>query len=304
MIIGLDYASVDGNLPPDFVKARAAGAEFIYMRAYQQLISKDLPDPHYARDAENARKAGLVVGAYLFPSYNVRAVSPRDQVARFKKAVANGKVVIDKDLPPALDVEVKDCDWKATGRTQRELVAVTEQFVREMQNAFGVNPVIYTSYHQWWGLGYPVPAWAVECPLWIKTAYRLAAKTPVDQVMPRDPHVGYDRLKDPRNNHRVPDAWAKSGWFFQQFQGDAIGFPGFSKTFDVNRFNVARRGTNAPHVGWMQRRLNKKLATASSLVEDGDFARKTEAALVQFQTSRGLPSTGELDVRTFASLAW
>lgn len=297
MTLGLDYASVDANNRPDFAKARAAGARFAYIRGYQQLVSRDLPDPHYARDAEDARKAGLVVGAYLFPSYYVRAVSPREQVARFKKATASAGIIPGKDFPPALDVEVKNCDWKATGRSKAELITVTEQFVRELQHAFGCNPAIYTSYHQWWGLGYPTPNWVVECPLWVKTAYQLQQGSKYsDKVSPLEPHFGYDRGNDPRNNRRVPDAWAKSGWFVQQYLGDIKGFPGYNRTVDINRFNVSREGAQGAHVQWFQRKLK--------IVSDGDFGPKTDRAIRDFQRRKALLVDGVVGPKTFAALCW
>lgn len=301
MILGTDYARVDSNDPPNFARAKAAGIDFCYIRRFQRITSRDIPDAHYARDVDAARKAGLVVGGYIFPSFNVKASSPKSQIAAAK--AAPGSVLAGVDLPPALDIEFPgELGIKATGRSKSEVVALMEQFVREIQDQFGCLPAVYTSWNQWSEMGLPLTPWISECPLWVKTAYRLKFGRPMDQVMPRDPHIGYQAL-DARNYHRIPDPWMYSGHAIQQFQGDATGVPGFSRTVDVNRFNSARRGDKAPHVRWMQRRLNAKV-TGLALVADGDFGGKTEAALSGFQTSRGLTPTGVFDPRTFAALAW
>lgn len=291
MILGLDWASVDGNKPPDFKKIRAAGVTFAYLRKYQQLATRGLVDPHYIRDADKAREAGLVVGAYLFPLCTSRATTPKAQVSAFKKGAA---ILPKVDLPPALDVEFPG-GVDATGLTKREVVALLEQFVRELEDQFGCLPMIYTSYGQWYALGLPAARWVADCPLWIKTAYRLKARRPPDQVAPREPHLGVT-ADDPRSYHRYPDPFRDSGWFIQQFQGDALGFPGFTSTVDINRMNAAKRGTKGPHVRWIQRRLG--------VASDGVFGPITHGALRNFQVGANLKDTGSLDPATLAALCW
>ena len=62
MIIGLDYASVDGNKKPDLAAAYKAGARFAFVRGAYGAWS----DPTAKRDADDVRESGMVFGAYLF----------------------------------------------------------------------------------------------------------------------------------------------------------------------------------------------------------------------------------------------
>jgi GH25 family lysozyme M1 (1,4-beta-N-acetylmuramidase) len=295
---GIDIAAIDGNTTRDWVRARdEGGVRFAYVKRSQHVYT----DAQYASSTEGARAAGLRVGAYILPGWGPRAAPAKTQVSVFK--TAPGAIIPGTDLPPALDVEsgIK-AGFAGTGYSPAQLVEQVRQHVLEMQAQLGAAPVIYTSWNQWYDLGLPAAPWAAECPLWIKTAYRLRAHQPVDTAPPAEPHVG-PNAADPKDYNRVPDTWKESGWFAQQYQGDAIGVPGFNATADVSRFQGARRGDTGPHVMWLQRALNRTGGLTSILV-DGDFGAATEAALRLYQGDRGLAATAELDLTTFCSLSW
>ncbi|RUL88842.1 D-alanyl-D-alanine carboxypeptidase [Tautonia sociabilis] len=61
-------------------------------------------------------------------------------------------------------------------------------------------------------------------------------------------------------------------------------------------------GANGPAVESLQRRLNARLDPSPGLAVDGDFGPATQAALVRFQESRGLPATGQADLKTLEAL--
>ena len=295
MILGVDHGAVDGNKsPPDYVAAKASGVSFAYIKRSQHIY----PDGNYGRDSDAARAAGLVVGAYLFPSFALKAASPKAQVAAFKSA--QGTVNAKTDLPPALDVECPG-GFRALGRPIADVVADLQTFVMEFENAFGCMPVIYTAQTQWYDLGCPSANWIAECPLFCKTAYRLNARQPLDQVVAPTPHVGASAL-DPKDYYRIPDPWKNSGWWLRQVQGDCVGVNGFTSTVDIDYFNTAPDG---PHVAWAQRRLNKWApAGMAPLTPDGVSGPMTQGAIKTFQAVHGLPQTGTIDLRTFCALAW
>jgi hypothetical protein len=150
-----------------------------------------------------------------------------------------------------------------------------------------------------------------DCPLWLKVPYRLRARQPLDTQPSREPHYGADP-HDPADFYRVPPAWQKTGWQILQYQGDAVGVPGFSATVDVNRFEpVFPDNLNAdPRVMWIQRRLIADARTPtdhalllSTLDVDGFYGPATDAAVRAFQASHGL-SPGPVDLATFCALAW
>lgn len=288
---GFDTAAVDGNSPPDYLAAYAAGARFVYLKRSQHVY----PDSYYERAVERARKAELVVGAYHFPGWGTRAAGAKQQIAAFR--AAGGDVVKGVDLPPAIDVESGGgTAW--SGVPKATLVEQVRQLVLEVQDQLGVWPAIYTSYMQWYDLGLPAAPWAVKCPLWIKTAYRLPARSQVDVVDPPTPHFGPNQsdVYHARDYYRCPDAWASVGWWIQQFQGDSIGFPGHDKTVDVNLFHTVRPGDVGPHVSWVQGKLG--------LGQTGIYDAATAAIVSELQMREKLRVDEIIGPATFARLAW
>lgn len=306
---GIDYASVDGNAPPDFAKARAAGAEFAIIR--KSFVLHDAkhdawhlsPDPHFARDVDKARAAGLTVGAYGFFAFNKSAPSAAEQVANLVQAA--GRVVPGKDLPYCIDVEFPGQGIVDTGRTQGEAFGFLLELIAEVRRQTKASPLIYTSHVQWHdsnGLGGPDNSALDGCPLWIKTPYRLQAHQMVDTTYPRLPHVAA-AADDPHDYWRVPTPWQRQGWWLHQYQGDAIGMSGFNMTVDICHFLVLTRMSSGEvgKVTWLQRRLCMAGAT---LKADGRWGPITDDALRAFQASHNLVVTGAVDIATFASLCW
>src|SRR5215472_16978133 len=94
----------------------------------------------------------------------------------------------------------------------------------------------------------------------------------------------------------VPPPWGdSSNWWIHQYQGDAIGLPGFAPgNVDMNRFHTTVRGDAGERVKWVQRRLR--------IAQNGTFDAAMEGALRTFQARNGLPASGQVDPRTFAYL--
>lgn len=288
---GGDTAEIDGNSPPDYAAAFATGARFMYLKRCQHVY----PDKFFARDADRARKAGLVVGSYHFPGWGPSAVSAKAQVAAFKKS--GGDVIPSVDLPPMIDVESgSGAIWLKVPHAF--IIEQVRQFVLELEDQVQVTPGFYTSFMQWYDIGLPSAPWMARCPLWIKTAYRVGAGQPVDTVEPPTPHFGADNrdVYHQRDYYRCPDPWKGSGWLVQQFQGDSRGFPGHDKTVDVNKFHTVYPGDHDPLVATYQQRLG--------LPATGAYDDATQAAVAAEQVAGNLGADKIIGPRTAARILW
>jgi hypothetical protein len=257
VILGFDYASVDG-LRPDFAAARAGvGARFVIIRAGWGTWS----DPCWQRDRVAAHDAGLVLGSYLTLRWD------QDPAEQAKALCATLGTPAATDLPPAVDVEFP-AGRVATGLTAAAALDHVLVAVATIGKLHGTC-MIYTSARVWHEDmdNIAAPGLAMSCPLWVKTPYPYRAREPLHLVTGR---------------WEVPAPWcatAAAPTVIEQFQGDAIGVPGFPGTVDVSRFVVP--GASNP---WIAARL-AGLSTS------------------EFQTKHGLASDGVIGPRTFAELA-
>jgi len=310
---GLDWAGMDTPTPPDPVALRASGTRFAYIRrsnCYWDGANKAwrlAHDTAYDRDAQRCRDAGIVVGAYLFPSFAKGAPSPAEQVANFVHA---GGEIKKGDLPPCLDIEfpdrgIIDTGWGSTLECQVQVLQLVGQFIDELTKAFGIPPMVYTSHvqmHDDNGLGISVKSDAqvlallAGCPLWIKIPYRLSAGQPLDQTPPRMPHYVSDQLRDPGSFWRVPLPWQNVGWVLLQWQGDARGIHGIFQA-DADLVNVLSRATAGtdPLIGYYKTRLG---IHGGSNTWDDVF----DAAVRAFQQAQGLTADAIIGIMTVAAI--
>lgn len=282
MILGADYASVDGNHAPDFAAASAAGVRFVIVRASYSTSA----DSTAARDRDAIRAAGLTYGAYAFLVMNHDSPSPEDQV---QAAFVGAGLIPGRDLPLVLDVEFPH-GIQATGRPRAELGTWIGRAVAAAKHG-GCDPVIYSSARVLDGTDSDALAGAADaaiagCPLWLaRYPYRTrirAITILADLAPPPVPHVGGDA----------------DDWTAHQFQGDAVQMPGFSSTVDLSRWNPLRKGARGARVSWVQRQL--QIAEGTPAVWDD----VTEATVVAFQRDRGLEPDGVIGPATFAAMAW
>jgi GH25 family lysozyme M1 (1,4-beta-N-acetylmuramidase) len=290
-ILGIDYAGVDANKPPDLKKAKAAGMQYAIVRATYGIT----PDPAFKRDWKKLKDAGVIRGAYMFPVMK-KTREPEPQIMAFAKALKEaGGLEPDKDMPPVFDVEFPK-GIAGTGMTRLECLDWVHRAIMKLEDLFGVLPIIYTSARVWDGEDedsldadrIPMPD-IVDCPLWLaRYPYKI--------------RISSHHLPGERDGLRVPPVPKQLGdssdiWI-HQYQGDAVGFPGFSSTVDLNRFFPVSRATavKGEKVKWIQRKLR--------VVDDGHWGPKTDAALRQFQQAHKLPASGVVDVATFVALSW
>ena len=132
VVRGIDVSSWQGE--GDWAVARAAGARFAYVRVSDGATA---PDPQFARNWEEAARAGVVRGAY---QYFRPAEEPEEQADLFLDVVG---APAKGDLPPALDVETSG-DLEADA-----VVARIERWVSRVRRATTMAPIIYTSASAW-----------------------------------------------------------------------------------------------------------------------------------------------------------
>lgn len=286
MAIGVDFASVDNNVGVDFMAAKNAGARFAIPRAiYGASVSAGSQDPFYDPTWSHYKdaivNAGLKRSAYLFicfpqPDAEVHTPSPEAQAQALVDYV---KLEPFKDMVPFIDVEQSSRVLSAG-----EMYEWVLRVARRLREQYGVWPGMYTSARVWAdNLAHHSPGPLLACPLWLAKPWPWSARSPV--------HLDGAPAYSPT---LIPEFGTQ--WFLYQYQGDAIGFPGFNKTVDASRARVFGKGSKGNHVVWAQQRLG--------VTADGIFGDKTEAAVKAFQAAHKLTPDGFIGLDTFTPLAW
>lgn len=152
MILGSDISVwQDDNYTPvktDFKKMKAAGCEFCIMKASQgNWMDEDYPD-----NVINAKKEGLVTGAYHFLTWDV---APKSQ-AYFHAELINR---YPSDLPPVVDYEW----WKTVPPNALDILG---SYIAEIQRLTGRTAINYTGPYFWLEHGSANIIWKKN-PLWI-----------------------------------------------------------------------------------------------------------------------------------------
>lgn len=266
MILGADYAKIDGNSRPNFTAARAARIGFTYARASVGTS----PDPTFLRDRDAARAAGIFPGAYMAIDWNADADA---QVRAFTTSRGTPRT---GELPPAIDVE------GAGGHQAEDVLKKIEAIVSAMRKIFG-QVVIYTSDNVWHEQIRDLPSKICgSCPLWEKVSY------PWNRLNPPHP----ESIPPIR---QVPAPWrspANSPWI-EQFQGDAIAVRGFSSTVDLNLFLLATGDPADPRNPWIDEQMRRHR------VPDRGTTRDRIGA---FQAMQGLQVDQIVGPATFSAL--
>jgi peptidoglycan hydrolase-like protein with peptidoglycan-binding domain len=281
MHFGVDFGSVDGNLNPDWAKARDQGpTSFAIIRF----------DSRFAREWPRIKDAGIVRGAYLFLNFPWKKYPHPPDPETQANAFCSKVKLEPTDFPPSLDVEFPD-GRQGTGMTAPQLLDGVRAAWRVLKGFYKAAPMIYTSARVWredlLNLG---ASDLTESPLWLAKPYLLNAHQPALRTAKT---FGPDGRKF---SPRVPPPWREAdNWWIHQYQGDAWSFPGFRQV-DVNRFNTMATGAQGERVKWVQRRLG--------IAQSGAFDAATRTAVGRLQSKNGLPVTFEIDPRTFALVSW
>lgn len=297
LYLGGDIGSIDGdstgNRYIDWTAAYLAGMKFVFFRGSYGAWK----DPTFNREAARARHAGLIVGAYLFPLFGKDAPEPDLQIDCF---AANVDVVAGRDFVPVLDVEFPG-GIKKTGRTREDLMARVLVMKAKLDARFRVKCMLYTSARVWDGtdedsLDAPHTVSSASAadlhasPLWLARYPFKSGIAPFGDDASEKP--GVEALPLPP----VPAAWGKGNLWIHQYQGDAIRFPGFSSTADLNRFFDLKHGDAGERVVWVAAKLG--------LSSDGTFNDAVSDAVKTFQRTSNLVADGIVGPKTFAALSW
>jgi GH25 family lysozyme M1 (1,4-beta-N-acetylmuramidase) len=276
--LGVDIASVDGNEHIDWSLAKANGLRFIILRA---CYGTEL-DPSFHDYWKAAGTANVKRGAYLFLRFAGDA-SPEVQVDAFLDIIG---IPSPTDLPPTIDLEFPG-GRRPPGVSAKDALdfylRAVEHFVRRCVFA----PMTYTSYVVWVdpdGLANQKAPELTDTPLWVKYW-----PWPIHTIAHIDPMV-VGALPTPP----CPPPWGDS-WAIEQYQGDAIKWPGFAATTDCDRFNQLGVGSSGGFVRWVQRRVKATV--------DGQFGSQTASLVKVFQQSKGLVADGVVGLDTFGYLA-
>ncbi len=281
-VLGLDTYAGDGLKVRDWVRAKnEASISFALFRSNDGGSA----DPSFRREWQRMKDAGIVRGAYLFLYF---LFDPIAQATAVTKTLPLG-LIERGDFPPTLDIEFPGGRLR-TGMTAQQCLDHVRKARIVLKNYYGVAPMIYTSQNVWDELSNPRALDLSESPLWVKD-YPFKS--------------GPARLSWPVPPPSLPLPWREptmpvtkgNNWWIHQYQGDAIGLPGFSTAkVDMNRFNTMVRGEAGARVKWVQRRLG--------IAQNGIFDAAMDIALRAFQRRNGLLESTIIDPRTFAYLCW
>lgn len=282
MLLGVDVASVGGARNIDWRVAKAGGINFAFLRSNYG----DETDSIFKREWPRLLDAGITRGAYLFLRHPLKSgvykkgikppASPTKQAEAMVKLL-NGLGIEPTDFPPIIDVEFSGDGRTATGLSAAECLDRVREAVEVVRDAYGVDPILYTSARVWRDdlSNLPAPDLA-GCPLWL-------ARYPF-KAGPAQLGAALSGVNPPP----IPPPWGDAdNWWMHQYQGNAEGCPGFPVgKVDMNRFNpmVGADGKGA-RAKWVRDRLAGQ-------------------DLADFQSERGLVADGVIGPRTFAYLAW
>ena len=141
----------------DWPRVRRAGIQFAFIRLSD---GAQLRDAKFATNWAEARRAGIVRGAYQFFRPDQSVVAQADLMIA---ALQNGD---PDDLPPAIDIEVDG------GLAPTVVAARAQQWIERVRDKLGVEPIVYTGSDLWRGGGAeplgPQPLWIAHytqiCP--------------------------------------------------------------------------------------------------------------------------------------------
>ena len=286
-MLGIDCASVDDGVNVEWGTATREGrVSFALVRgAYG-----DDADAAFERSWRALKDNAVPRGAYLFLRFPLIGrpppADPTTQAERFAATIGD---LGPGDFPPTIDVEFESKDGRAgTGLTAAQAIEWVAAAWRVLAARYRAAPLIYTSARIWQEELDDAPApELVDSPLWLAKPWPWSVRSPA--------HRDTAFFDDGRHDPGVPTPWG-SQWFIHQYQGDALGFPGFPSTVDINRFRPIPLGATGDHVRWIQRRLG--IATS------GTFDAATRDATIVHQRAHGLVADGVVGPRTFASLCW
>ncbi|QAY65557.1 glycoside hydrolase family 25 protein [Paenibacillus protaetiae] len=127
---GIDVSRYQGQI--DWTKVRNDGISFVFVKATEGETGRD---PYFARNAEGAAAAGLLVGAYHF----MRATTPDGAIREAQHFYQTVSASAKLQLPPVMDYEQNN-----GGLKDADINKVAKAFLSETERLFGVRPILYS----------------------------------------------------------------------------------------------------------------------------------------------------------------
>jgi lysozyme len=129
---GIDVSRYQSKIDWDRVKKMKVGDIGITFAFIKATEGSWLKDRYFDSNWENAKKNGVIRGAYHFFRPNV---SPKLQAINFEKVVS----LRSGDLPPVVDVE------EEYGMNKQQIQRYTKEFLRILETRYKVKPILYTN---------------------------------------------------------------------------------------------------------------------------------------------------------------
>lgn len=294
-VLGVDVPSVTKEKNIDWVKVRRAGYTFAILRAYG--IHVDVAT--YQRNLDAARKAGLIVGAYMYLYPASLMGAPQAQVAAFRKqAGALGRGF----LLPALDIEYSTKKGSALSGRASWGITAAQGWSHILQAQAAIDDMYgrsqdYTSARVILDdlSNLPVEkARPAQPPLNVPLKYHplwLADYTRALPLVP--PHwQGIDRPDIVWRGLR----YSRRNFWIHQCEGDRLGIPGMVGSADVNRFYLMEPGEIGERVKLVQHLLG--------LDETGVYDEAMRKAVAAYQRSQSLSDDAVIGPATASYLWW
>ena len=187
---GIDVARYQGDI--DWHAVASQGISFTFVKATE---GSSYSDPKFTANIVLSRENGIYSGAYHYFS----GESPGEtQAKNFITTVSDYGL----DLPPVMDFEIS----KANRAKKESIIREAKVFLREIENHFGIKPIIYTTYESY---GEFLNDGFDGYPLWFRD-------------LMKEPKIGGNR-----------------DWLFWQYcnRGRLDGVDGKQKFVDLNVFN-------------------------------------------------------------------
>ncbi len=152
---GIDVSHYQGSI--DWKTIESQNIDFAFIKATE---GSGLVDENFSENWKNAAQTSVLSGAYHFFSFDS---SPKTQAELYIKTVGE----LDGRLPPVVDVEFYADNYKAPP-SRGEVIADLSEFISELSDYYGTNPIIYTTYSVY---NRYIRGNFNDDPLWIRNVY-------------------------------------------------------------------------------------------------------------------------------------
>lgn len=152
------YRAVNGEIPPQLPTAEDYPVRGVDISYYQGEINweelsadehvsfafikategSNHQDERFTENWNNARDAGVYVGAYHFVSFESSGETQADNFISIVPKQANS-------LPPVLDLELYNEETMANPPSKAKVHEILDTMIERLEDHYGVKPIIYTS---------------------------------------------------------------------------------------------------------------------------------------------------------------